>query len=89
MGGLGTFLVIVTLVYAALGVLGLAVVPLLSLPRVLLSKYELKKVHDVTDRIDGGLRVRVAGALSHPHCDQGQVSLSDGRSEPTSLRRVE
>jgi hypothetical protein len=64
---------------------GLVVAPLLSLPRALLARYELRKVRLATHRIDAGLRERARGNLSVPEGDEeGRVSLSVSRSRPAS-----
>ena len=56
---------------------GLIVAPMLSLPRVLLARYERRKVRLATHRIDAHVRELAAGNLSVPEEEEaGNVSLA-------------
>jgi hypothetical protein len=63
--------------WAGLVTAGLVLAPMLSLPRVLLARYERRKVRLATHKIDAGIRELAAGNLSVPESeDEGNVSLA-------------
>jgi hypothetical protein len=63
--------------WAGLVTAGLVLAPMLSLPRVLLARYERRKVRLATHKIDAGIRELAAGNLSVPESDEeGKISLA-------------